>query len=1414
MAAKLKLLFILILPLCVVLGGCAKKSQTSSFDMDSIKSYRDIPGITEEEISAIEALKSARRSFSFGSLQSTDAYILPDGRYSGYFSVFCDLLSGLFGLPFKQEFHVRESLESALDSGSLDFTGELSAAPERNPDYFLSLPIAERQTGVVVFNKVIKIRTAMDLNGLKLGFYEDLITAESIRKVYPSLVFEALYYRNDQAAAEALNKGLIDAFICDASLFDSFDRYEPVRYSGILPLVFAPVSLAAKNPELRPLISVLNKYIASGGVDKLQNLYKESNSEYIRFEFNHQLSDEERAYLTANGSESQGLPIALESDNYPICFFNGKEGAFQGIAPDVLTELSSLTGLKFNVITDKNTSWGTILEKLNTGEAVLVSELVYSEGRKGQYLWSEPFSYSHYAFLSKVDYPYREIYQVPRINTGINRSSAYEELYNLWFRDNSNVMYYETLEETLDSLDKGEVSLMFSSERSILYLTNYLDRTGYKVNIFFASPIEESRFGINKKQDLLCSIICKAQKFIDHERIYIDWTNRTFDYSKRITQNKLFYYLIFALSLSLLLFVLAIMLVINIRIRALYKNKMVMLSTIYKSLPDFVYSKDENGKYTSCNNSFEDFVQLKEKDIIGKLPFDVYRDSKTAKDYYDRDRWVLENSKALKTEKWVIFPDNTRHLLETFNAPIIQNNKVTGILGIARDITDHKKAEAAANEASRAKSDFLAKMSHEIRTPMNAIIGMTELALRSKDLHDAQKHILTVKQAGGHLLSIINDILDFSKIEKGKMEIVPNEYLFSNLIGNVISIIRMRLIDSGIRFVVNIDGSIPNLLTGDETRIRQIILNILSNAVKYTKKGFISLTVSKEIVSEKKINLVIEVLDSGKGIKKEDMNKLFGEYIQLDPGARSVEGVGLGLSITKNILNQMNGEIDVTSEYGKGSSFVVMIPQKIVSHEPIAFISESEKEKTLIYERRELYCNSIIAAFDNMDLIYKIVTNDIELREELKTNEYKYIFIANNLLEKNYDTIYKYGKQLKIVVMAEFGEAISSRKFHILALPLHSITIANIFNGCTNGFMYGESDGQIIKFSAPEANVLVVDDINTNLKVAEGLMAPYGMKVDLCSSGEKAIEAINRKQYDIVFMDHKMPEMDGIIATNIIRTINTNNNYFKNVPIIALTANAVLGTKEMFLRNGFSDFLSKPIDTNELDIILDKWIPNNKKVKQTEKKNEIYHKDIKEYEDEIRIDGIDMMTGIHFSGGTVELFFETLNIFSIDCDNKIKEISDAILIKDINNYTIYIHAIKSALANIGANKLSMEARNLEEAGENGNFEYIVYENNNFMFMLNKLLNDIKRTLSIYNKIKPKELMNMELFGLELKKLKDALDSMDAGTVNMTIDGLMRKSNIERINISLNNIADEILIGDYEDASNSVEKLYKEVSKNA
>jgi signal transduction histidine kinase/CheY-like chemotaxis protein/HPt (histidine-containing phosphotransfer) domain-containing protein len=750
-----------------------------------------------------------------------------------------------------------------------------------------------------------------------------------------------------------------------------------------------------------------------------------------------------------------------------------------------------------------------------------------------------------------------------------------------------------------------------------------------------------------------------------------------------------------------------------------------------------------------------------------------------------------------------IFTENEELILRSAGrlvANALIRNEMT--LNIRNTAIQLETAVDKANQASRSKSSFLAKMSHEIRTPMNAIIGMTELALRENELDAARKHFLTVKQAGNNLLSIINDILDFSKIETGRVEIIPAIYSLASLINDVVSIIRMRAVDSQLRFAVNLDSKIPNELIGDEIRIRQILLNLLSNAIKYTEKGFVSFNVAGDVTDENTFNLVVEVTDSGRGIKEEDIKDLFSEYTQFDlDKSKGIEGTGLGLAITQRIVRAMGGDISVKSEYGKGSTFIVTVPQQIHANEAVAFVVNPDEKSVLVYERREIYANSIIFSIKSLGVNCTPISNDSELLEKMTSTAYSFIFISFALFTKNKNTITKFGENTQIVVLTDFGEAIPDKNLSVLAMPAHSISIADILNGVADSFSYNESNELIVRFTAPDAKVLVVDDINTNRKVAEGLLLPYKMQVNLCNSGLAALEALKSTRYDLVFMDHKMPVMDGIEATAHIREMGGKEPYFNTVPIIALTANAISGTKEMFLENGFNDFLSKPIDTVMLNAILEKWIPKEKqKITSTESGKAAARKE-PEINSGIKIEGIDVNRGIALSGGTVEQYLDTLALFYKDGLEKIKELNKCLETNDLALYTIYVHAMKSASANIGARPLSEAARVLEEAADNEDSDFVTKNNAGFLADLQSLLDRIKGVLASFRKNSggEKKESDAEATKADLDSLKTAINDLDAGSINDIIERLKQSTQGDDMEAVITDISDNVLIAEYDRA---------------
>ena len=607
-----------------------------------------------------------------------------------------------------------------------------------------------------------------------------------------------------------------------------------------------------------------------------------------------------------------------------------------------------------------------------------------------------------------------------------------------------------------------------------------------------------------------------------------------------------------------------------------------------------------------------------------------------------------------------------------------KEKKIQESMARERELEIQKNAAQAANEA---KSRFLANMSHEIRTPMNAILGMAELLLSEKLNSRQFQYVKDIKTSGNVLLDIINDILDVSKIQSDKLSLIPVHYDFNTFISNIASIAHFLIEDKDIIFKLDIQDQIPKCLYGDDIRLRQILLNLLSNAIKFTSEGFVCLSIK---ASDTKINFTVR--DTGIGIESEYITKLFEVFEQFDIlRNRNLRGTGLGLSITKSLVEMMDGQITVESEYGKGSSFHVEIPIVI-------------GDETLI--------------------------------------------------------------------------------FH--------------------------ADSQEMAIYAPDAKILVVDDNKTNLNVACGLLQLYKITTETATSGEQAIEMIKQNQYDIVFMDYRMPGISGVEATKIIRELDI------NVPIIALTASVVMGAKSMMLEAGMDDYLSKPIIKKDLSHILKKWLPDEKLLSSAPEpavtdgpdENDKHKKFWKKIE---QIEGLSLSMGLSRVEGQQDVYEKTLKLMIEEIEKCIKNLNDFLTAEDMQNFCIEVHSIKSALANTGVMELSDKARELETASEQGDIAFCASNLQDFTERLESLNFKLKEAFAELKQNQDTFEIPPEL-ELIFEKLQDAIDKMDFEAIDNEI------SNIDALNLSralkeeIGQIQDAVLIMEYERAISVMQKL--------
>lgn len=672
------------------------------------------------------------------------------------------------------------------------------------------------------------------------------------------------------------------------------------------------------------------------------------------------------------------------------------------------------------------------------------------------------------------------------------------------------------------------------------------------------------------------------------------------------------------------------------------------------------------------------------------------REIEYAKLLEDADKFGVSRDEYIAASKKIkIVP---KHQIEENSRALFEIAKV--LSKIAYDSYQLRIKNSEIEYAARAKSDFLANMSHEIRTPMNAVLGMAEMALREEMSPAAREYIHQIMFSGRNLLVIINDILDFSKVESGKMEINEVVYESMSMFNDLASIVNSRIGDKSIEFTMDIDPNLPQMMMGDNTRVQQVLINLLNNAVKFTKSGEVHLKVAGTKIDDDTILIRMDVSDTGIGIRTEDVGKLFKSFQQVDSKRnRNIEGTGLGLAISQRLVELMGGGISVESEYEKGSTFTVEVPQKIVSD----LVPEPDVKLPLhaaLLVNNQYVKDQIIRDLTRVGVEYE----DLSESETMDNTKFEFLIAEEQLFTSEIRDYFLENQKLTCIVVSSSKPSNADfpriRVVHKPVYYLNLYSAMGFINEYTRDDVVSEAD---FSFTAPEAHILIVDDNAVNLTVAKGLLEPLKMQVDTASSAAQAIDIMQKNKYDLIFMDHMMPEVDGIDTTHIIRRLMID---YAEVPIIALTANAIAGTRDMFIAEGMNDFVAKPIDTKEITAKLRKWLPQEKLIPLGEK-----GVDNQMAGEKPQFRPVEEITFLNVEEAlsllkTEELFWMVLKEYYISIEKKAASIEQHREQKEWKDYTIEVHALKSTSRQIGADELADLAAELEKAGKEGNTDFI------------------------------------------------------------------------------------------------------------
>ncbi|MCL2185148.1 MAG: transporter substrate-binding domain-containing protein [Treponema sp.] len=1503
-----------ILAALTFFSNCNDSINKHPNDHKEYNSYKEIPGVTADEIAAIEEIKKQRDSLTYGMIPSTEAFLNANGEVKGYSALLCEWMTNLFGITFVPKHFTWMSLLSGLNNKEIDFTGDLTANDERRKTYFMTDAISQRSIKYFfIQNK--PLLSEISKTRLPVYLLQEKNTVTDNVSAYASETFEPMYFSEYDEAYLLLKSGKADVLVTEGVQEAFFDTYGDISVSDFYPLKYSPVSLSTQNSKLTPFISVMQKALENGSIHCLNELYDQGYQEYLSHKMLFRLDEKEKEYIKKNPV----IPFAAEYDNYPISFYNPRQNEWQGICFDTLKQIETLTGLRFSVINSSNTEFSKLFQMLEDGKAYMISELINTTDRTGRFLWPQNSFLSEWSvLLSKNDFPNINVNRVYSVKVGLTEGHAHTEFFLKWFPDHMNVTIYENHQLALQALIDNKVDMVLTAYSNLLYLTNYLELPEFKANIIFDNNFE-STYGINKDHAALCSIIDKALELTDTKTISEQWRHKTYDYRLTLakTQTPL---LIGSIILSMVVLILLAILFIRSRLAGKELEGLVekrtdelalqtaTLTTLFDSIPDLIFTKNIDLNFLHCNKAFLEHFNRNIDDIIGKSDTEgLGLSDNAAAEFNDIDRKVINEKRTLTLEEHIPCYDGTNPYYETIKMPLMLDGKVVGIMGIARDITKRKETEriiASRYEYSKKLSGALAKITksptisagilkdaadfiaQEGCTALNAHrIGIWKFipetnVLESVSFFDTFTGENTIQE--NYDLSSRQEYLLLLKSER---VIVMNNTEECKLVSTS-SLDGYDHMCAALDSPIRVDGKLAGVVCVEQWRCkeyleeREWVIEEQNFASSLADLMALALSGSErrnardaaETASQTKSTFLANMSHE----IRTPMNAILGVtelLIQHETlPAEIEEGLGKIYSSCELLLGIINDILDF-SKIEAGKLDIMPTQYKIAS-----LINDSVHLNMMRIESKPIEFELQIAS----DIPAKLVGDELRIKQilnNLLSNAFKYTDAGKVTLSVNTEPIPlisylpdhsmrgqvrwleldKEGVTLVLSVrdtghgmtkdqlgkMFEeysrfniqknntvegtgLGLAITKRLIYLMGGDIHvesepnsgSLFVIRLPQETVDEEVLGKEVAenlrrfrmtyitqkkrrQFAREIMPYGSVLIVDDVETNLYVAVGLMKLYKLQIDTAMSGKAAIEKIKDGQkYDIIFMDHMMPEMDGIVATKHIRDLG-----YKE-PIIALTANAVAGQADMFLQNGFDEFISKPIDIRQLNSVLNKLIRDKQSDEVLEAvRQTMYGKNAYQETADSSLQQQDLLLQESFirdARKAIKWLEENFDsITNQDIINKEET---------LRNFTIVVHGIKSSLWNIGETALSNYALKLETGGREKDFKMITESAPMFLNDLRSLLEKMEASREEKkNSLPQKDDNAADLHKIFLDVEKMCADYDRKGILNI-LSGINNCSKDTRAVID--KIAEFVIHSDFEEAQNAAAEYAVSLSEHA